>query len=212
MSENQVVSGVVKYVNGANAGGFYSIKVDTMEQPIGVGKYPPKCKVGDTVEFTYSNNARGYPNADFKSLKVVSSSQPQPAQARVSPAATPSAVAGVPMSKDDYWRNKETRDLVNEIRRDRERTVTQNEIRHQAARNAAIEFMRLLLTTTDSSGKPLLDIPQPTAKNRTKAHAAKLFLDKYTDEFYADTLAVNSKGQDAPSGDRAEDNEETDGE
>lgn len=198
MSYNEIAAGTVKYVNGPNDYGFYSVKIDGHDKSFGMGKKAPSCKVGDVVELNYKLNTKGYPEADFKSLRVVSAQQAafnaspkQLVDAAVKYAANP---ASKEMSKDDYWRRREERDVM-----------TQNEIRLQASRNSAVAFMDFLVKNG------LMEIPTPTAKNRTKADSAKLFLDKLTDQFYKDTVAVNEKAQDTktPATDANDNNGDT---
>jgi hypothetical protein len=37
----------------------------------------------------------------------------------------------------------------------------------------------------------LLEIPEPTAKNKSKMDVLKTYLEKMTDQFYQDTLVIN---------------------
>lgn len=187
MENKQTASGVVTYVNGPNNYGFFNIKLEGHDKPYSFGKEKPKCDKGDLVEFEYKVNEKGYPNAVVRTLKLVSG-QAEKEVPHTAPTTQPTkaAVSTGPMSKDDYWRRKEERDLAKEAKFDSQREVTQNEIRHQAARNAAIEFLDMVFKNglDDTVINGIRDSKSPLV-------SAKKFLDKITEEFYEDTVAIN---------------------
>lgn len=112
---SNTVSGVVQSIDTRETkfGQMYSARVNGTSY--GVGKYPPKCKVGDNVTFNVTYNGQ-YANMDTKSLQVVSGG-----------AAAPSApaAAGAP-ARSNYEDPKQT------------------VIAKQSALNSAVAFMQVL--------------------------------------------------------------------
>lgn len=100
---------------------LYSFSLGEDKPLFGLGGVKPNFNEGDEISFEYILNNKGYPVVDGKSVKVVDRSngtpQAAPAQAR-SPAT----------SREEYWLNKEARDIE-----------TQKRISFQAARNSSIE-------------------------------------------------------------------------
>jgi hypothetical protein len=180
-------SGLVEKVDGPNNYGFFNIVLRGHQKPFGMGKFAPKCKSGDTVEFDYSVNEKGYPNGVSKTLRVVAvgnGTQDAQASRHVAVDAVRSSSSSgthVSLSRDDYWANKDRRDIAYSVRS----ILTQNEIRHQASRNSAIAFLDMAIKNG------LLEIPEPTAKNKSKMDVLKTYLEKMTDQFYQDTLVIN---------------------
>lgn len=80
-----IESGVVEKITEKDGtyGKMYSMKVNG--NWYGIGKYPPKCNEGDSVEFQWT--ARGnFRNAEPKTLTKVQRSQPTPAAQPYAPA------------------------------------------------------------------------------------------------------------------------------
>lgn len=117
----------------AGRGTAYSIKLDGDETYYGCGFKNPGNLDGKYVSFEAGKNAKGYWDANLATLTVLDSA-PQVANKSVA-----SATAG---GKDDYWRRKEERDLVNDVQR-----------HIGASANTAIAFVDLLLKT-DSVAVP----------------------------------------------------------
>jgi hypothetical protein len=120
---NDMVQGIVYKVfsRQVGRGTAYSIKLDGDDRYYGAGFTRPAIEAGDSVKFSVRQNAKGYWDADLKTL--VKQDQ--------TPKVMTNSVGN--MSKDDYWRRKEERDLKN----DEARNVG-------AARNTAIAFVDLL--------------------------------------------------------------------
>lgn len=118
-----MVKGVVYKVfsRQAGKGTAYSIKLDGDENYYGCGFKSPGNLDGKYVSFEAGKNAKGYWEADLKTLTVMDN---VPSVANKSVSAN---------SKDAYWSGREERDLVN----DRQRHVG-------ASVNTAIAFVELL--------------------------------------------------------------------
>lgn len=112
---SNTVSGVVQSIDARETkfGQMYSARVNGTSY--GIGKYPPKCKVGDNVTFNVTYNGQ-YANMDTKSLQVISGGAS-------APTAPPSA--GAP-TRSNYEDPKQTT------------------IAKQSALNSAVAFMQLL--------------------------------------------------------------------
>lgn len=78
------------------------------------------------------------------------------------------------MNKDQYWENKEKRDVR-----------VQRQIQHQASRNSAIELVKVAVQA-DALALP--------AKKADKMDALVALVNELTDQFNADTVAVG-KGE-----------------
>lgn len=124
-----MVSGVVDRISERDGkfGKMYSIKLRDNDVWYGLKGYRPGAvKQGQVVEFEAAQNARGYWDADGKNIRVLQDAVVEAPAAR--------AVArGATVTKDDYWRRREERDVVN----DQLRNIG-------AARNTAIAFVDLL--------------------------------------------------------------------
>lgn len=137
----------------ANDGNWYS-----------TGKNVPP-PVGTYIDLTYTVDEKGY-----NKVKDITILTDKPTQTAAQTTASP--VAGQ-MSKDDYWRNREARDLV-----------TQDVIALQSCRNSAIALATLLLSNTE------FGVPLPKKIPEREAFVVAL-VDKYTEDF-----RNKNKGQD----------------
>ena len=123
------VQGVVEQVS--QRGKATNIKVNGAWY--GAGFNGVTCQQGDTVSFTVEQNGQ-YLNVVRNSLQVIGGGTPQqpqqqyqaPAQSYAKPQRR-SESSGGGMTKDDYWKNREERDVE-----------TQKRIQLQAARKAAV--------------------------------------------------------------------------
>jgi hypothetical protein len=186
-----------------DAKGNYKLKVDDKWYSTGSSEDPgitqgqtvqfdfelskPWIKPGTTTPVYFNNITKG-------TLKPVTASQP-PITAPVAQQRPPFAedrsarTSSAPMSKDDYWRNKEERDLANEGKRD----ITQQQIQLQAARNAAIELTKVL------AGEKAITYSEAASKQKPKDRfeVIKAMVDKLTEEFLAETQQVGLSASDA---------------
>lgn len=142
-----VVSGVIEDISERQVGAMkmYGVRIDGYSY--GTGPIKPKFLVGDRVEFTVE--MRG----DFKNVKNGSMKLWEPKEdswnevPAIPPPAKinqPTASRATPMSKDDFWKNKEDRDIKKEeayVQRELER---QRAINFDSARKAAMEYVGLL--------------------------------------------------------------------
>lgn len=111
---SNVVTGIVQSIDARETkfGQMYSARVNGTSY--GIGKYPPKCKVGDNVTFNVTYNGQ-YANMDTKSLQVVSAGAAQ---------TSAPAAAGAP-ARGNYEDPKQT------------------VIAKQSALNSAVAFMQM---------------------------------------------------------------------
>ena len=142
-----MVKGAVQAVSSKDfgKGPMYSIKVDG--EWYSAGKFAPKCKENDTVEFEIAYNGN-YKNVAPRSLKVVAGL----------PATTPSGPTSVSAGTRGFDARQDT-------------------ISKQAARNTAIEFVRLL-KEADVKFYPA------TAKMDQQISILEKLVDHYTSKFY----------------------------
>lgn len=171
---SSTIRGTVAKVYEKN--GMYSLAIDNVWY--GFGKKKPQVDQGQFVTFAADKNDRGYWNADIKTLIVADR---QSASSTRAPAPTGG------LTKDQYWENREARDIE-----------TQKRIQYQSSRNAAIEFVRLLLD------KDALKVPATVAK---KADAILEAVNYYTTMFN-DNTEVQGPTTETSSADEVEvDNE-----
>lgn len=188
MSELQKIIGAVEVIT-PDKNGYYKIQIKGKLYSTG-SKTPPECAIGQTVEFVPEpkvwNNTTYY-NVSKGTLKVVTAPSQAPAQSQPTAAQTSAPRSTGGMSKDDYWFNKEQRDLANEAKRE----ITQQQIQQQAARNAAIEFTKIL-SDQDAIvyGKAPADgTPIPRKK---KLEVIEATVDHYTAKFLSEVQAVGA--------------------
>lgn len=148
-------TGVVKKIDSRTGayGTMYNVQVDN--QWYGFGKYAPKFKEGDTISFE-STQKGNFKNIDPKTVELATAA---PKAASVSSPA---------VGKDDYWKDKEQRDIA-----------TQRSIQLQASRNSAIALV-----------VPLAAAGLITLPAKDKFTAVKALVSELTDEFYLQTKAA----------------------
>lgn len=145
---------------------FYSLKVNGEWYSTGVKRPPSE---GTYVEFEYETNARGY--KDVKGSITTSTSVSGSGATGSSPRGTGNAVAGAKfVTKDDYWTNREARDLD-----------VQKVIQLQAARNAAIETVKILVAPVIVDGKAEYIVKPPAQAKRKEWVEA--MIDELTQKF-----------------------------
>lgn len=173
-----------EFVKGNRTTTYWSIKVNNVYYSVG-SKKPPE--PGALVEFSAEQNAKGYWDVVKDTLRVVQSQAPQTGVSVVAVAAASNSV----MSKDDYWRRKEERDLAKEAQYEKKDKI----IQLQSCRNSAIEFVKLLITPVgvDKDGQPAvaLKLPAAVAKREEVLAAA---VEKYTQEFVEANNKNNEEG------------------
>jgi hypothetical protein len=176
-----------------NSPPYQSFKVNDVWYSNGA-KVPPEA--GTLVEFAAEQNDKGFWNVTKAGIKVIQAQEPTNNVA----AAAVSASRNSTMSKDDYWGNKEKRDLEWQ---NYQRTQVQPVIQQQAARNAAIEFVKLLCTPLPSEDKdgnikmlPALKLPAAVTKREQVLFEA---VKKYTQEFVQENSSEkNNKNEQLP--------------
>lgn len=160
----------------------YTVQLEK-EGYVGVGFAAPPCTEGDTVSLQYELNDRGYKQMIKGSMQVLASgAAPAQPQAQAAPAG---AGPGAGPSKQDYWGEKEKRDLQ-----------TQRAIQYQASRNAAIDVAKMALEN---------DCLSLGAKKSDKLDILLGFIDEITDRFNQD---VSDVVQDGKRSSKYDDNEQ----
>ena len=155
------MTGVVERKNERK--GATNVCIDGVWYGLGFNKVP-EFSEGDTIQFVVVQNGK-YLNAEEGSVEVVAQGEaPQPKS-------TSSNRQGNSSAREDYWERKELRDLE-----------TQNEIRWQASRNAAIEFA----SSAVAHGAFKLGATSAKAYDQYRQLVSDL-----TEEFYNETLQVN---------------------
>lgn len=189
---SNVVEGKVEVLM-QNKGKFWTIKMDD-GQWYGCGKERPKFDKGDTIRFETVTNGR-YLNVNEETVEVVTDA-PAP---RRSPAPTSAPKKfSTEMSKDDYWRRKEERDLS----KDEVHAGVQKEIRLQASRNAAIELMSVAI-----QAGLLPDVVEEKKKKGTRFDILLTYVDKLTQKFYNETAAISAVAKDSVAEEEGEDDD-----
>lgn len=155
-----IVTGVVQEVQTRNttAGIMYNLKV--AGKSYGYGKFPPKCKAGDTVTFGLVYRGE-YANVDTKNIQVTPGTG---ATSLPTVTAAPSDTGGI---IKEYWENKEKADVAK-----------QNIIERQAALNTAVAFVSFLASTGA--------LP-PVAKSKDAEEVMTATLFHYRDLFLAES-------------------------
>lgn len=161
-------SGVVGIVNERSGkyGPMYSIKLEGDETWYGTKGTKPSCNKGETVEFNFSINPRGYSDADLDSLVVVSGV--------VSSDTAGDTVAAVsnPAVQTEGRKAFDKKQAV---------------IVYQNAGNRALELVKL------ANEVGVLDIPQKGTK-ADKYASLRIFVDMATNDFFAEAMAVYETG------------------
>lgn len=170
------ITGIVQEIStkDTSAGPMYNLKVNNKNY--GVGRYPPKCKQGDTVTFGVKFNGN-FANVDTKDFVVEPPGTAPSAPEKPAAKAAPWTAAG---GKDEYWVKKDLKD-----------DARQGIISRQAALNSALQFVSILAT---AGALP--------AATKTKDQVAVLegILYHYRDEFLAqatDTATAEETQSDA---------------
>lgn len=174
----------------AGRGTAHNIQMDN-GQWYGYGFNKPTFGEGAEISFDVQWNGQ-YGNVNIATLQIINQGQPQQqggynGQGRsngggnnrgANTGGRAPAQASGGMSKDDYWKNREARDLV-----------VQKQIQYQASRNAAIEVVK--------AGIDAGAVALPAAK--AKAFDALLALvEEITDQFNDATTAVGNPKKPSP--------------
>jgi hypothetical protein len=179
------ITGIVQEITtrDTSAGTMYNLKVNNKNY--GVGRYPPKCKQGDTITFGVKFNGN-FANVDTKDFVV------EPPGTAVSEPEKPAAKASYSPSnsKDDYWIKKDLKD-----------DARQGIISRQAALNSALQFVSILATAGA--------LPAPS-KTKDQVAVLESIVYHYRDEFLAQATETEVPN-DAPSGLPEEEEEDVNG-
>lgn len=161
-------SGVVTRVpeKAGKYGPMYSILLEGDETWYGCKGRKPDCKEGDTVEFNFAINPRGYSDADVASVSVLMAGPDVP----VAPPTTEAASDATP--------------TPGRVAYDKKQIV----ICYQSARNAAIELITLALKAE------VLDIPKK-GTIADKFNSIRIFVDEATNDYHTAAMDVYTTGE-----------------
>ena len=176
-----VVEGQVEFVK-QKAAGYYAAKMSD-GQWYGCNKDEPEFNKGDNIRFEVVTNGR-YLNVDMETVEMLGKSA---APVRKAPPARSGGAQKFTkdVSKDEYWKAKEARDIAHYAKRDIRDTMVQNEIRLQASRNAAIELLGIAL----SNG--IVTVKDEKKKGQN-FDILTTYVDKMTEKYYNATKAINA--------------------
>ena len=183
---SSVIEGNVEFVK-KNDHGYYAVKMSD-GQWYGCGKDEPEFNKGDAVRFEVVTNGR-YLNVDEATVEVLEKNA-APQRSAPSRSSAPRRSGGgsqkfsKDMSKDEYWKNREARDLAKDERLAKRDITTQNEIRLQASRNAAIELIGVAINAK------VIEFPEEKKKGKN-FDVLSTYVDKLTEKFYNETKAIN---------------------
>ncbi len=189
--------------NGGKVTLYYSIKVNDVYYSAG-SKKPPE--PGTLVEFEAEQKGK-YWNVTKAGVRVIPGGSPTGSVGSAAVTASSGKATGG-LTKDGYWNAKEQRDLEWQKH---QKEVVQPKIELQAARNAAIEFVKLLITPVgvDKDGAAVTAL-KLGAQNKREAILFEA-VQKYTQEFVNSNKSIsenkNNNEQDS-SPDQAERNEQ----
>lgn len=177
-----MVQGVVQKIATKPFGNktFYSFAVSGVDGWFGTGvKRPPK--EGTSIKFNEKTNARGYLEVDG-TIEVLADGVSGPAQSAYDAARTGAVSNGATnkasgdISKDAYWRGKESRDLVNDAARElgasrnTALTIIDLAIRNEVVKlPAAAKREEFLWTLLDRYTAKLMGKDEVVPKENTKA-------------------------------------------
>jgi hypothetical protein len=168
---------------------MFSFQINGSTDYFGTGKMPPP-EVGTMVTFDESMKPNG-----FKEAKNIQIQNSQPVQSGVKIAASVTDIP-VGVSRDDYWRIKDERDVAK-----------QAVIELQSCRNSAIELVKLMITPT---GDGTAGLKLPAQAKREEFLVA--LVTKYTYEFLAANHNKEENKNDEARDESAAEGATTDGE
>ncbi len=156
-------SGVVGIVNErpGKYGPMFSIKLEGDETWYGTKSTKPEVNNGDTIEFNFSVNPRGYSDADVNSISVLEAASEAPAEAKE--ASAPVAATATEGRKAF----------------DRKQSV----IVYQSSRKDALALIALAASET------LIDFPKK-GTIADNFNALRMFVDEATNDYYHAAMAV----------------------
>jgi hypothetical protein len=182
-----------EFVKGNQTTTYYSIKVNDVYYSVGSKKPPAQ---GTLVEFEAEQNAKGYWNVTKAGIRVIPAGAPSSNVGNAAVAASSGTKSGKHLSREEYWDRKDERDVAWEKR---QREVIQPTIELQAARNAAIEFVKLLIAPVpaeDKDGNPKAPVTALKLGAQNKREQI-LFeaVNKYTEEFFKANQAARNTSE-----------------
>jgi hypothetical protein len=157
---------------------LWSFKVEGDNTWYRTGQKEPAFKKGQSIQFDVKD-AKG--NVDFDSIEVLESE----VKVAPKPAASGRSASGSAGSRDDYWANKEQRDLAKD---ERYQTVDIPRMTFCTSQDAAVALV------TAAIEKDILPIPKDSAKS-ARLKGVLNMVDELTDRFFKQRMAASTEGK-----------------
>lgn len=163
---------------------LYSFRVSTEDKYFRTGSIDPNISKNDFIQFDYVEKNGNY-SVVLPSLKHVAREESSPAPSASGGTGSARGVVG----RDDYWANKEARD----VEKDKVWEATNLRIQYQSARNAAISVVDILVRDK------ILKLSDAAKADNVAVVLGKI--DDLTDAFFAKcgAIGVGNLGNDSGS-------------
>lgn len=164
---------------------LYSFRISTEEKWFRTGDTRPSISKNDYISFFYAEKNGAF-NVDVGSIEHLSREEPsQDSRSETGARVVPS---GTGVSKDDYWRRREERDI------EKEKDYAKNNLRiqYQSARNAAISVVDLLVRDK------ILKLSDAAKADNVAVVLGKI--DDLTNDFFEKCSTINLDSSDAGAG------------
>ena len=167
---------VVQIASSPVSGGtMYRVKLDTGTW-LGMGKVAPKYQQGSVITVAAKKHGRGFWEADLNTLEIHAGDEPGPTAVPAKQAAPKPQYNGGGLSRDDYWKNKEAKDVAKD---DRYQNVDIPRMSFSSAQERAVALV------TAALAHDCLKLP---GKKADKLDALYDIIDEATDRFFLQSM------------------------